>query len=41
MHIYRRAKAAGDSLPAPQRYIFEVWNIYNGTSRANALPLKF
>lgn len=41
MHIYRRAKAAGDSLPAPQRYIFEVWNIYNGTSRANTLPLKF
>ena len=41
MHIYRRAKAAGDSLPAPQRYIFEVWNIYNGTSRAIALPLKF
>ena len=41
MHIYRRAKAAGDSLPAPQRYIFEVWNIYNGSSRANALPLKF
>ena len=41
MHIYRRAKAAGDSLPAPQRYSFEVWNIYNGTSRANALPLKF
>ncbi len=41
MHIYRRAKAAGDSLPAPQRYIFEVWNIYNGTSKTNALPLKF
>lgn len=41
MHIYRRAKAAGDSLPAPQRYILEVWNIYNGTSKANALPLKF
>ena len=41
MHISRRAKAAGDSLPAPQRYILEVWNIYNGTSKANALPLKF
>ena len=41
MHIYRKARAAGDSLPVPQRYILEVWNIYNGTSRANALPLKF
>lgn len=41
MHIYRRAKASGDSLPAPQKYILEVWNIYNGTSKINALPLKF
>ncbi len=41
MHIYRSSKASGDSLPAPQRYIFEVWKIYNGTSKANALPLKF
>lgn len=40
MHICRSAKAAGDSLPAPQKYIFEVWKIYNGTSKANALPLK-
>ncbi len=41
LHIYRNAKAAGDSLPAPQKYIFEVWKIYNGNSKANALPLKF
>lgn len=41
MHICRSVKAAGDSLPAPQKYIFEVWKIYNGTSKASALPLKF
>ena len=40
MHICRSAKAAGDSLPAPQKYVFEVWKIYNGTSKANSLPLK-
>lgn len=41
MYIYRSAKAAGDALPAPQRYIFEVWKMYNGSSRNHALPLKF
>lgn len=41
MHITRRARAAGDSLPAPQKYILEVWNIYNGTSKMNTLPLRF
>lgn len=41
MHISRSAKAAGDALPAPQRYIFEVWKMYNGSSRNHALPLKF
>lgn len=41
LYIYRKARAAGDSLPVPQRYVLEVWNIYNGTSKANALPLKF
>lgn len=40
MHICRNAKAAGDSLPAPQKYVFEVWKIYNGTSKTNALALK-
>lgn len=41
MHIYRRSKAAGDSLPTPQKYILEVWNIYNGTGKLNNLPLRF
>lgn len=41
MYICRSVKAAGDSLPAPQKYIFEVWKIYNGTSKTNTLPLKF
>lgn len=41
LYIYRNAKAAGDSLPAPQKYILEVWKIYNGNSKATALPLKF
>lgn len=41
MHIYRKTKAAGDSLPAPQKYILEVWNIYNGTGKVNNLPLRF
>lgn len=41
LHIYRKARAAGDSLSVPQRYVLEVWNIYNGISKANALPLKF
>lgn len=41
MHICRSVKAAGDTLPAPQKHIFEVWKIYNGTSKTNALPLKF
>jgi hypothetical protein len=41
LHIFRSAMAAGDSLPAPQKYIFEVWKIYNGSSKASALPLKF
>ncbi len=27
LHIYRSAKAAGDSLPAPQKYVFEVWKL--------------
>ena len=41
MYLYRSTKAAGDSLPAPQKYVFEVWKMYNGTSKTNALPLKF
>lgn len=41
MHITRSAKAAGDTLPVPQKYIFEVWKIYNGSSKTHALPLKF
>jgi hypothetical protein len=40
MYICRSVKAAGDSLPAPQKYIFEVWKIYNGSSKTSALPLK-
>ncbi len=41
LYISRSAKASGNSLPVPQRYIFVVWKIYNGTSKANTLPLKF
>ena len=41
MHISRCAKESGDALPTPQKYIFEVWKIYNGTNAANNLPLKF
>lgn len=41
MHIFRSAKAFGDALPTPQRYIFEVWKMYNGSSKSHALPLKF
>jgi hypothetical protein len=41
MYICRSSKAAGDSLPAPQKYVFEVWKMYNGTSKINTLPLKF
>lgn len=38
LHICRSAKAAGDFLP--QKYVFEVWKIYNGSGKTNALPLK-
>lgn len=41
MRIHRSAKNAGDALPVPQRYIFEVWKMYNGSSKSHALPLKF
>ncbi|WP_322202944.1 DUF6551 family protein [Acutalibacter intestini] len=40
MHITRSANAAGDALPVPQKYVFEVWKIYNGSSRTHALSLK-
>lgn len=39
--IYREGRAAGVSLAGYKRYLAQVFYIYNGTSRKNALPVKF
>lgn len=37
MRICQSAKAAGDSLLVPQKYVFEVGKIYNGASKAESV----
>lgn len=39
--IYREGKAMGVNMPASQKYLYQVFRIYNGSSKVNALPLKF
>ena len=38
--IYREGSAIGN-MPGYKRYLYQVFNIYNGSSRKNALELKF
>lgn len=39
--ISREGRAIGSSLTGYKKYLYQVYRIYNGTSKKNALPLKF
>ena len=39
--IYREGKAMGVNMPASQKYLYQVFRIYNGSSKVHSLPLKF
>ncbi len=39
--IYRQGREANISGSKAERYMLQVYNVYNGTSKKNALPLKF
>lgn len=39
--IYRDGQAAGLTLAGYKKYLFQVYQIYNGNSKKYALPLKF
>ncbi|MCD8150518.1 MAG: hypothetical protein LUE92_13375 [Clostridiales bacterium] len=39
--IYRKGQEMGNSLAGHKKYLFQVWALYNGSSKKTALPLKF
>ncbi|MCD8189798.1 MAG: type II toxin-antitoxin system PemK/MazF family toxin [Clostridiales bacterium] len=39
--IYREGRAIGSSLTGYKKYLYQVYRIYNGSSKKYALPLKF
>ncbi|MCD8150091.1 MAG: type II toxin-antitoxin system PemK/MazF family toxin [Clostridiales bacterium] len=39
--IYREGRAIGNSLAGYKKYLYQVYRIYNGSSKKNALPMKF
>ncbi|MCC8105973.1 MAG: type II toxin-antitoxin system PemK/MazF family toxin [Clostridiales bacterium] len=39
--IYREGQAMGNTLGVEKKYLYQVFRIYNGTSKKNALPMKF
>ena len=39
--IYRKGKALTGDIPGYKKYLLQIFNIYNGTSRKTCLPLKF
>lgn len=39
--IYREGRAAGTSFTGYKKYLNQVYRIYNGSQRADALPMKF
>ena len=41
LHIYREGKASGLNLAGYKKYLNQVWLMYNGSSRKNALPQKY
>ena len=41
LHIYREGKAGGLNLAGYKKYLNQVWLMYNGSSRKNALPQKY
>ena len=41
LHIDREGKASGLNLAGYKKYLNQVWLMYNGSSRKNALPQKY
>jgi len=39
--IYRKGQEMGISMAGRKKYLFQVWALYNGSSKKTALPLKF
>ena len=39
--IYREGRATGTNLAGYKKYLFQVYRIYNGSGKRNALPMKF
>ncbi len=39
--IYREGQAMGNAMGRSKKYMFQVFRIYNGLSKKNALPMKF
>jgi len=39
--IYRAGQATGLALAGYKKYLYQVWQLYNGGSKKYALPLKF
>ena len=39
--IYREGQAMGNNMGADKKYMYQVYRVYNGSSKKYALPLKF
>ena len=39
--IYRKGYGMGNSMAGSKKYLYQVWDIYNGSSQRLNLPLKF
>src|SRR5699024_11585395 len=39
--IYREGRAMGVNLAGYKKYLYQVYAIYNGSSKKNVLPMKF
>ncbi len=39
--IYRKGQAMGINMAGYKKYLYQVYCIYNGSSKKSALPLKF
>ena len=39
--IYREGRAIGVNMAGYKKYLYQVFCIYNGSSKKNVLPMKF
>jgi len=39
--VYRKGQAMGNSMAGSKKYLYQVRDIYNGSSQKQCLPLKF